>query len=234
MPETATELVRVIAAIHRSISLREIRLPDEYFPAHLSVALIDAVYRAGDESGDRAPSCAGRYCRHFGFESTRQDPWELPPVEEQEALGRLVGRYEELGTDRMVDEVFCVREVVPGTNIDRAECVLAAARQLLVNGIGVLQDLSVRPRSEVEGILRLSPGCDESTLRRFLMYTGKDDFVWGGERVRNFVANAVGRASITSVESEELVRRAAYELILSPRFLDREIWRFGASPGSID
>ena len=225
------ELVRVIAAIHRFISLKEIRLPDEYFPAHLSVALIDAVFPFGDAPGAPVPSCAERYCRHFGFESTRHDPWEPPPVEEQETLGDLVGRYEELGPERMRDEVFQVREVVPGTNVDRAECVLAAARQLQANGIDVLQDLSARSRPEVEGILKRSPGCDESMLRRLLTYTGEDGFVWGGEPVRTFVADAVGRASITAEEVEELVRSAAHELILSPRFLDREIWRFGASLG---
>lgn len=227
------ELVRVISAIHRFISLEEIRLPDEFFPAHLSVALIDAVFRSGGEAGEPAPSCAERYCRHFGLETTRRDPWEPPPAEDQETLGRLVRRYEELGTDRMADEVFRVRQAFPGTNIERAEYVLAAARQLHGNGIDVLQDLSVRSRSEVERILRLSPGFDESMLRRLLMYTGEDDFVWGGEPVRKFVANAVGRASITSEEAEELLRGAAYELILSPRFLDREIWRYGTLPEGI-
>ena len=233
LSEIARDLVRVISAVTRLISLEEIRLPDEFFPAHLPVALIDAVFRSGGEAGDPAPSCAEQYSRHFGFETTRRDQWELPPAEDQETLGRLVRRYEELGTDRMTDEVFGVRQAFSGTNIERAEYVLAAARQLHGNGVNVLQDLSVRSRSEVERILRFSPGFDESTLRRFLMYTGEDDFVWGGEPVREFVANAVGRASIASREAEELVRGAAYELILAPRFLDREIRRYGASPEGI-
>ena len=58
------------------------------------------------------------------------------------------------------------------------------------------------------------------------MYTGGDDFVLGDAHIRRFVANAVGRTTISPHAAEQLVRNAAYELILSPRFLDCEIWRY--------
>ena len=45
MSRAADELNQVIAAVRRSFPLRDLVLPDEFFPAHLSVALIDAVFR---------------------------------------------------------------------------------------------------------------------------------------------------------------------------------------------
>ena len=61
------------------------------------------------------------------------------------------------------------------------------------------------------------------------MYTGGDDFVLGDAHVRHFVARALDRSTISSDGAETLVRSAAYELILSPRFLDREIWLYSLS-----
>ena len=40
---TTSELELVMDAVFRSIALQELDLPDEFFPAHLSVALIDAI-----------------------------------------------------------------------------------------------------------------------------------------------------------------------------------------------
>ena len=62
-----------------------------------------------------------------------------------------------------------------------------------------------------------------------LMYTGDEDFVLGDSHVRRFVASAIGRGAVSADEAEDLVRQGAYELILSPRLLDREIWRYGIS-----
>ena len=102
-----------MTAIARSIPLRNVELPDEFFPAHLSVALIDSVFRSQ-------------------------------------------GRH------------------------------------------------------------------DDNML---LMYTGSDDFVRGDGHIRKCVANAVGRKRVSRVRAEHLVRWGAYELTVSPRYLDYEIWR---------
>ena len=59
----------------------------------------------------------------------------------------------------------------------------------------------------------------------FLMYAGNDDFVRGDDYVRQFVANALGRTEVSAAKAEGLVRRSAYELVLSPRYLDDQIWR---------
>ena len=61
------------------------------------------------------------------------------------------------------------------------------------------------------------------------MYTAGEDFVRGDLPVRRFMAHALGVDVVSAARAEGLVRGAAHELILSPRFLDSRIWMFGAS-----
>ena len=77
MSESEMEVRQVADAVRRSLSLLQLRLPDQFFPAHLSVALIDALFR----SQPRGPTStmAGRYCHRFGLARTRSERWELPP-----------------------------------------------------------------------------------------------------------------------------------------------------------
>ena len=83
---------------------------------------------------------------------------------------------------------------------------------------------------EIEHVLRTRAGMSESGVRRFLMYTADDDFVRGDLPVRRFVAQALDLRAVSALRARKLVRGAAHELILSPRFLDCRIWMYGASP----
>lgn len=217
----------MIAALCCSIALENYELPKEFFPAHLSVGLIDAVFHSQLQKEEAAVPSVERYCRRFGISRTRADRWEPPPVGEQESLSDLIRHFDELGVDRMMDEVFQDRCHSPGTTITRAENVLFAARTLKHAGVEFLQDVQARPPEEIEVVLRSMPGGGNGTVRMFLMYTGGDDFVLGDSHVRSFVANAIDRKAVPATRAVALVRSAAYELILSPRFLDREIWRLG-------
>jgi len=221
-----SEVNRVTSTIHLSISLEKLKLPDEFFPAHLPVALIDAVFRSRDERGDPAGPAAERYCRRFDLARTSADRWEPPPAEKQETLADLIRRYDEIGMERMITTVFRAGKCSAGKGRARAECVLRAATEFRRIGINVLQDLPARSPDEIEKTLRCSVGLRESTVRMLLMYTGKDDFVRGDRHVRRFVADAIGTNDVSAAMAEELVRRSAHELIVSPRYLDNEIWRY--------
>ena len=214
----------VMRTIRHSIPLESIELPGEFFPAHLSVALLDAIFpsRAGhDDQGTRA---AIRYSRRFEIAYARTDRWELPPAEEQETLSDLIERYTELGEDRMGEMLFPIDQRFPGTKLAGPSHFLRTAIELEQIGIRVLQDIRALDPGKIEHCLRFSAGLRESTIRRFLMYTGDDGFVRGDVHVRTFVAEATGRSAISAAEAEDLVRRAACELILSPRYLDFAIW----------
>ena len=70
MPSPAIELTQVIEAIRHTFPLRNLALPDEFFPAHLSVALIDAVFGSTGKHNDVPAS--ERYCRRVRMARTRQ------------------------------------------------------------------------------------------------------------------------------------------------------------------
>ena len=232
--ETASlEVRQVVDAVCRSIPLDRSELSDAFFPAHLPVALIDAVFRSRLRHGERPPPVAERYCRRFGITPRRADLWAPPPVDEQETLGDLIRHYDELGADAIASKVFQSCRRFPGAKISRAENVVRAARALRHIGVDVLQDVPVRRPEEIDAALRSLPGCDDSTVRLLLMYVGAEDFVLGDAHVRRFVASAIGERAVSAHQAKALVRGAAYELIVSPRLLDQEIWRYGVSGAGV-
>ena len=232
MSLTEPEIRDMVAAVTRTIPLENLELPEEFFPAHLSVALFDAVFRArprGPGSGRGGRRSILPVLRRISC--ARERKWKAPPVHRQETLGELIGHYEELGVDRMKNEVFQARQRLPGTRMSRVEYILHAARALRFMGVDVLQDLSSLPSEDIEEALQCSSDVDDYISRKFLMYTGDDDYVRGDVHVRRFVAEAVGQASVTTTRAKGLVRRSAYELILSPRYLYLEIRRYCLSRG---
>lgn len=224
MSGVAPEIRQVMRAVSRYVPVETARLPDVFFPAHLSVAVIDAVYGSLFE-GEQPPPVAERYCRHFGLVRTRPDQWQPPPVHGQETLRDLVGHYDSLGARGMAVEVFGARDRCPGRNFTRAEYVQRLATELRGRGVEVLQDMLAWRRKEIDLLLRSLTGPDRHIVRRLLNYAGGDDFVWGDVSVRRFVAFAIGRETVSAPRAANLVRRAAYEMILSPRYLDHQIWR---------
>ena len=224
MSEISGKIRLMLEAVRRSVSLDAIELPDEFFPAHLPVALIDSVVRSAVEYKPYPVRSTERYCHRFGLERTRAERWEAPPTDEQETLGDLVKRFEVLGVDRMADEVFSDQQGAPG-----AESVLQAAMALRQIGVEVLQDVPAGSPDAIEDALRSSGEAGEAAGRRLMMYTGDDDFVRGDIHVRTFVAHAIGQRAVSADQAEQIVRQSAYEMILSPRYLDYQIWKYGVA-----
>ena len=225
MSRAAVEVNQVIEAVRRSFPLRDLALPDEFFPAHLSVALIDAVFGSKGKHNDGTVPASERYCRWARVARARANRWDRPPPEVQESLTDMIGRFDELGMHRMLGEVFRTKQLLPDAKIARVEFVLRAARKLRHVGIEVLQDVQVRPFEQIERTLGDCAGFGEAAIRMFLMYAGNDDYVRGDDYVRQFVADALGRTEVPAAKAERLVRHSAYELVLSPRYLDDQIWR---------
>ena len=228
MPAPATMEVRQVTdAVLRSIPLDGVPFSDRFFPAHLPAALIDAVFGARLRPGERPAPVAERYCRHFGIACRRADRVELPPLDEQETLADLMRRCDEHGMNRVESEVFRNHTRLPGANGSRAESVFRAAHALRHTGVEVLQDMQVRRPAEIHTALGRVAGIGEHSVRLLLIFAGTDDFVLGDTHVRRFVASAIGRRAVSGPQAENLVRSTAYELILSPRYLDHQIWRYG-------
>ena len=225
MPSPAVELDHVIEAVRHSFPLTNLALPDEFFPAHLSVAIIDAVLDSRGKNSENAVPASERYCRWAGIARTRADRWDEPLPEAQESLTNMIGRFDELGDRQAAEEAFGTKQLLPDASNARMEPVPRAARALRRAGIEVLQDVQARQSEEVERILRDCAAFGEAAARLFLMYAGSDDFVHGDGCVRRFVAGALGRTEISAARAKRLVRSCAYELALSPRYLDDQIWR---------
>ena len=227
MSRAEREIRQVVASVHRSISLAHIELPEEFYPAHLSIALVDAVLRPRLE--EETVALLERYCLRFGVARLRTEQWETPPIDAQEPLGALVRHHEELGTEAILRDVYRASVPAHAALSGDAVTVLDAARELRSIGVEVLQDVAEHVSDEIEYALRAGAGMDEASVRRLLMYTADEDFVRGDLPVRKFVAHALGVDVVSVSRTKGLVRAAAHELILAPRFLDCEIWRYGAS-----
>ena len=229
MSRREQEVRQLVEAVRRSKLLAELELPDEFFPAHLSVAVVDAVFRPALQ--DRAQEIVDRYCSRFGIRTIRAERWGPPPPAEQEALSDLIRHYDVLGTEVMMDDVFQSRECSLGTKIPKAEIVVGAARALHDIGLDIIQNVSARLPGEIEDTLRPLYGIDGRTIRLLSTYLGGKDFVRGDFYLRKYVACALGCKMVTATRAESLVRKAAHELILSPRYLAHAIWRFASSIG---
>ena len=219
---------QVVEAVGRCISFDAAELPEEFFPTHLSVAIIEAVFRFQPEPEESSSQITQRYCRQFGLTHRRRNMFELPPTEEQETLADLIAHFAEWGVEGMAREVFKTSYHVPGTTMCRADTVLQMARALRDIGIDVLQDVQDRPAQELEETLCSVPGTDRSMARMLLTYAGDDDFVLGDDPVRRFVAEAIGNRTVSASWAAHLVCQAAYEIVLSPRHLDYRIYRYRA------
>ena len=224
----ALDVNKMLDAVSGLFHPEEIELPEEFFPAHLTVALIDAVFRSTARTGEGAQSSAELYCDRFGLARTRSDRWELPSVDRQDSLSDLIRRYDRLGVDGMTEAVFPDGQCPSGTDLSAVEAVLQTARALTRINVEVLQDVQTCRSEEIESVLRQCPGTIDETARMLLMYTGDDDFVRGDACIREFVAHAIGRSTVPVKRAVKLVRQSAYELILAPRFLDREIWEYSS------
>ena len=217
-----SDLDRLTEAVAPLLRAEWPRLPDPFFPAHLPVALVDAVFAVPPTCDAQPPQVfAERYCRRFDLERTRADPFQLPPPAAQQTLGDLIAHQEALGADAM-EEFLGTRVRFPETALTRAAYVLEVAGVLRGIGVDVLQDLAARTPRTVRNALRALPGAGTPLARRILAYAGGDDFVLGDGRVRAFVARATNRRSISPARAEALVRLCAHERLLSPRYL---YWR---------
>ena len=223
---TADDVKRVARRVRCLIKLNETKLGDEFFPAHLSIALIDAIFTANREYALVIP-IVERYCQRFSLNRIRQDRTTLPPVGDQETLSDLVGHYETLGLDELQESVFRVRwPAHPSTKILRSENVRRAAVALRDIGIETLQDIQSKRPDEIKCALLPLRGIGDRTVHMFLMYVGHDDFVKGDVHVCRFVAEALDKPRVSAKEAELLVASTAQVLGVTPRLLDYGIWDF--------
>ena len=157
--------------------------------------------------------------------------WEPAAADGHETLGELIARYEAHGADGMADAVFETRDRFSDTSLSRAAYVLRLAWTLEGMAVDTLEDLELWRADQLDGALPIGAGFDAEVVRRLASYAGADDFVWVDADVRGFVASALKRREVSGARAALLVRRAAWELVLAPRAVDRK-FRFRRATGS--
>ncbi|MYF06483.1 MAG: DUF2442 domain-containing protein [Rhodospirillaceae bacterium] len=231
-PAQIHEAKSVARQVRRLIDLNNVKLGKEYYPAHLSVALIDAVFTTRLRYEAQVVPIIDRYCQHFGLMRTRADRNSLPRPEEQETLGDLIEHYEIRGIRLMEDDVFKARYCSPGTRITKVENVYRSAVALRDIGLENLQDAASKPPWEIKCALRQLSGIGPRTIHMFLMYVGDENYVKGDVHICRFVAGALGKKRVRAEKAERIVQEAAGILGVRPRFLDFSIWQYES--GSIE
>ena len=223
-----SDVGRVLNHVHRLIDLTDAKLGDEFFPAHLSVALIDALFTPQLCYYTHVVPIIERYCARFNLRRIRPDRTRLPPVDEQETLSDLTHHFQALGPSGFQEEIVRSRYRSPGTKILKSENVKRAAIELRRIGIETIQDAQSKSAHEIKCVLRPLSGIGDRTIHMLLMYAGDDEFVKGDVHVCRFVTTALDRPRVSAEEAERLVRGAAGLLGIAPRLLDYEIWKYGS------
>lgn len=116
-------------------------LPNEYRYAHVSLALIDAIYslNARYESVRRTVL---RYADHAGLTPYRPSFGTWPPQDQQQPLRAFLKNFDALGVSPMAEQVFMNRQrTSPRNGILKAEAVRDAARLLSSSGVAYFQDI---------------------------------------------------------------------------------------------
>ena len=220
------DLQRLLGAIATANVLSAYSQPSELHPSHLPVALVHAVHDVPPRCEDEAAAYAERYAMSVVAERVREDRWTLPPPETQHTLEDLCARFESVGLDSM-ESILNSHSRFPGTDLSRVAYVAAAADALRSAGVSVLQDVHAVGPEHVASALASLPGDGRAVARRLLTYSAHDDWVLADEPVRMFVAMAIGVPKVSGSRAADLVREAAYELLVSPRDLDVRLWRAG-------
>lgn len=76
---TGLDVRKVVDRVRRSINFENAELSDEFFPAHLSIALIDTVFNPQLPYYERVVPIIDRYCQRFGLRRVGEDKSHLPP-----------------------------------------------------------------------------------------------------------------------------------------------------------
>ena len=228
----ALRVDRVVRAVRESTGEVRTDLPDEFGPAHLSVALIDAVFNPQLTYYDRVVPIVEKYCRYFGLSRLWKSDDNIPPPETQETLTELVRHYEALGTDRMREEVFRASYCSPGTRVPKSDNVLHCAEALRSICIERIQDVREQRVTKVKDALCSVHGIGERTAHMLLMYCGREEVVKGDVHIRGFVSQTLGGTNVEAEEAERLVADAAKAMDVSPQVLDAHIWEFRAQGGT--
>ena len=229
MTDECTKVARSAMAL---LSLDGAALDREYHYNSLSLCVIDAVFSIGVKY-EAVRAVVSRYCEYFGLEQYRPDQLAVPAKTSQEALGGLVGHFDDFGLERMTNDVFANRQrTSTKSGILKAEAVWKFASALRSHRIEYLQDVGeTLPSVALRQAITLIPGQGSGiSLQYCWMLAGSDELIKPDRMVLRFLEDSLGRP-VSPEEALRLVAGAVAELkahypAMTPRLLDHKIWEY--------
>lgn len=205
-------------------------LSEEYYYAHLSCCVLDAVFSIGTRysSTRQVPI---RYCANYALSRLRTQHNGLPSLAQQEPLSVLVERIEEKGAEYFAQHIVKNNQRTSTRNgLLKAEASHDFAKILVRHGICYFQDLVNHPHLEqVEAdILTIKGQGSGISWRYFLMLAGDEQEVKPDRMILRFLEQVTQRSFELSEAVHMVQELVKHPLLLpyqlTPRHLDHIIW----------
>lgn len=205
-------------------------LSEEYYYAHLSCCVLDAVFSIGTRysSTRKVPI---RYCDHYTIPRLRKQKTELPSIRQQESLAALVEHIEKTGAVYFAQHVVQNNQRTSTRNgLLKAEASHDFAKVLVHHGVCYFQDLIDHPHlDQIEAdILNIKGQSSGISWRYFLMLAGDEQEVKPDRMILRFL-EYITHQSFELAEAVKIIQELVKHPLLlpyqlSPRHLDHIIW----------
>lgn len=208
-----------------------ITLSNEYRYAHLSLALIDAIYSIGVYYKGTHDTVL-RYARYQDLPPYHESFSAWPPKEHQEPLSHLLQQYEIWGLEHMASMVYQNRQRTSSrSGILKAEAIRRAAVLLDRHQTHYFQDIPrlMQDKAFESEFLKIPGQGSGISLSYFWMLTGSDHMIKPDRHIISFLARILGLSTVSTPDAISLLQDVALILqadypLLTARALDYAIW----------
>jgi len=202
-----------------------------FYPAYQSLPLcaLAAIFHISPK-GEGNETVVSRYCRYFSLKEKREDPYTLPPEEEQESVSVFLEKVARLGVEAFAREVLdSLEKASQRSRKLMAESVLRFARVLRTHRAEFLQDVpSVQGLVSFENAAMSIPGLQSGLeVRYFYRLAGCAELPKVDRLTRRFLIEQVGE-NLSQEEARQLLEDVVARLKteypqMTPAILERQI-----------
>lgn len=202
------------------------------YPAYQSLPLciLAAVFHLSPKGEVGRESVVSRYCQYFSLKEKREDPYILPPEEEQESVSSFLEKAGRLGVEAFARDVLgSLEKASPRSQKLMAESALRFARVLRTHRAEFLQDIpAVQGRVSFENVAMSIPGLQSGLeVRYFYRLAGCAELPKVDRLTRRFLIEQTGE-NLSQEEAGQLVEEVVERLKteypqMTPAILERQI-----------
>lgn len=204
---------------------------NEYYYAHLPLALIDAVFSKG-QSYSAAVQVVNNYCDYFKIQRNRPDDF-FPETKDQHSVSKFLKNFIYEGEFSFRTEIFKNNEPASSSMYSKSKAMAAFdfADLLQEYGVDYFQDIEkvMYEKSFAENVIKIT-GISDNGLNYFFMLAGSDTASRPVRVTIDFI-NGLGNDEISREYSIEIVdevcSRLKTEFVnITPRILGFLFWEY--------